>query len=64
MGYAIRDQRWRYTLWPDGEELYHLPNDPTERRNLVEMPHVQERLEEYRQILDVKREAIGVSAVH
>ena len=64
MGYAIRDQRWRYTLWPDGEELYHLPNDPTERRNLVEMPHVQERLEEYRQILDVKRESIGISAVH
>ena len=59
LGYAIRDQRWRYTQWPDGEELYHLPNDPSERNNLIRKPHVQERLEEYRASLANKRLSLG-----
>jgi iduronate 2-sulfatase len=58
LGYAIRDQRWRYTRWPDGEELYHLPNDPGERNNLVGKPHVAERLSEYRLKLDAKRASV------
>lgn len=35
LGKAIRDQRWRYTLWPSGEELYDLQLDPAEERNLA-----------------------------
>lgn len=59
LGYAIRDQRWRYTQWPDGEELYHLPNDPSERNNLIGKAHVQERVEEYRASLANKRLSLG-----
>lgn len=35
LGKAIRTTRWRYALWPDGEELYDLTNDPAEHKNLV-----------------------------
>jgi arylsulfatase A-like enzyme len=35
LGYAIRNQKWRYGKWPDGEELYNLTNDPHERNNLA-----------------------------
>ena len=35
LGKAIRTQRWRYALWPDGEELYDLENDIKEHRNLA-----------------------------
>ncbi|MDA1068105.1 MAG: sulfatase [Verrucomicrobia bacterium] len=36
LGKAIRTDRWRYALWPDGgEELYDLENDIEEHRNLV-----------------------------
>ena len=52
LGYALRNQRWRYGKWPDGEELYNLTNDPQEKRNLAELPHLKERLQEFRQILD------------
>ena len=34
LGKAIRSGRWRYALWPDGEELYDLGNDPDEYVNL------------------------------
>ncbi|NQV36210.1 MAG: DUF4976 domain-containing protein, partial [Phycisphaeraceae bacterium] len=35
LGKAIRTERWRYALWPDGEELYDLENDASEHRNLA-----------------------------
>ena len=35
LGKAIRTQRWRYTRWPVGEELYDLEYDPTEENNLA-----------------------------
>ena len=56
LGYALRNQRWRYGQWPDGEELYNLDRDPEEKINLAEREHVAERLEEFRKILADKRE--------
>ncbi len=35
LGKAIRNQRHRYTRWPDGEELYDLVVDPDEESNLA-----------------------------
>jgi iduronate 2-sulfatase len=35
MGKAIRTDRWRYTHWPNDEELYDLKNDPSEDHNLA-----------------------------
>ena len=35
LGKAVRTERWRYTSWPVGEELYDLRTDPGEQRNLV-----------------------------
>ena len=35
LGKAIRSGRWRYALWPDGEELYDLETDPNEYVNLA-----------------------------
>ena len=55
MGYALRNQRWRYGKWPDGEELYNLRNDPQEKNNLAQKEHVKKRLEEFRKILAEKQ---------
>lgn len=54
LGYAIRNQRWRYGRWPDGEELYNLSNDPGEKRNLAGNETQGERLEEFRAVLREK----------
>ena len=35
LGKAVRTDRWRYTRWPTGEELYDLTNDPQETTNLA-----------------------------
>jgi iduronate 2-sulfatase len=35
LGKAIRTDRWRYALWPDGEEFYDLDNDIEEHHNLI-----------------------------
>jgi arylsulfatase A-like enzyme len=35
LGKAIRTQRYRYTRWPTGEELYDLSSDPDEQTNLA-----------------------------
>ncbi len=35
LGKAVRSKRWRYAIWPDGEELYDLQNDPAEHHNLA-----------------------------
>lgn len=60
LGYALRNQRWRYGKWPDGEELYNLTNDPEEKNNLAMKEHVAGRLEEMRTALAEKqKEAIA-----
>lgn len=51
LGYSLRNQRWRYAKWPDGEELYNLTRDPEEKRNLAERENQQERLQEFRREL-------------
>lgn len=38
LGKAIRTQRYRYTKWHTGEELYDLSMDPHEDTNLVASP--------------------------
>jgi len=38
MGYSVRTERYRYTMWAggqEGEELYDYQNDPRELRNLA-----------------------------
>jgi iduronate 2-sulfatase len=35
LGKAIRTDRWRYAIWPDGEELYDLEHDAAEHHNLA-----------------------------
>ena len=56
LGYSIRNQRWRYGKWQDGEELYNLTNDPHEKRNLANHPEFEARLEEFRVALAEKEE--------
>ena len=36
LGKAIRTPRWRYAMWPDGEELYDLRDDSAEHTNLAD----------------------------
>jgi iduronate 2-sulfatase len=55
MGYALRNQKWRYGKWPDGEELYNLTNDPEEKNNLAGRPNLKNRLEEFREILESRQ---------
>jgi iduronate 2-sulfatase len=55
LGYALRNQQWRYGKWPDGEELYDLTSDPDEKHNLAARPDVAERLEELRELLAEKQ---------
>ncbi len=52
LGKAIRTQRWHYTLWPVGEELYDLDNDPAEDSNLANS-------EQHAEILDRMREKLS-----
>jgi iduronate 2-sulfatase len=58
LGYALRNQNWRYGKWPDGEELYNLRNDPQEKNNLAQKEHVKKRLEEFRKILAEKQKKL------
>ena len=51
LGKAIRTQRYRYTLWPTGEELYDLSTDPGEQTNLAIHPRYDETLETMRKHL-------------
>ena len=55
LGYSLRDQRWRYGKWPDGEELYDLTRDPQEKRSLAGNPEHTRRLKEFRQALSAKQ---------
>lgn len=51
LGKALRTEEWRYAQWPDGEELYHLKEDPEEHRNLARDPAHRSRLEAFRVML-------------
>lgn len=55
LGFALRNQRWRYGKWPDGEELYNLRNDPEEKHNLATRPEMSERLVGFRKQLADKQ---------
>jgi iduronate 2-sulfatase len=48
LGKAIRTQDWRYALWPNGEELYHLKEDLLEHTNLANDPAHRTVLEDMR----------------
>ena len=56
LGYALRNQRWRYARWPDGEELYNLANDPSEKKNLAGGTQHEDRLREFRTLLIEKQQ--------
>ena len=55
LGYALRNQNWRYGKWPDGEELYDLRKDPQEKSNLAHGKGHKERLEGFRRVLASKQ---------
>lgn len=56
MGFALRNQKWRYGKWPDGEELYNLTVDPEEKNNLANRPILKHRLEEFRRVLKIRQD--------
>lgn len=51
LGKAVRNERWRYSLWPDGEELYDLKNDIDEHHNLANSPESTAILRKMRRYL-------------
>lgn len=55
LGYAVRNQDWRYGKWPGSEELYDLTNDPHERNNVGNDPKFRERLESLRAVLATRQ---------
>ena len=62
LGKAIRTQRYHYTWWPAGEELYDLNQDPNEESNLVKLPAHFGTLQDMRKKL-MEAEAKAVSRV-
>ena len=55
LGKAIRTERWRYGLWPDGEELYDLHNDIAEHYNLAGKAQHEKTLKTMRELLAQKQ---------
>ncbi len=55
LGFAVRNQNWRYGEWPSGEELYDLTKDPHERNNVANDSRFAERLKELRAVLAEKQ---------
>jgi len=58
-GHAIRNQRWRYAKWPDGEELYDLRRDPDELHNLAKQGEMASRLRSLRKELADTRKRVA-----
>jgi iduronate 2-sulfatase len=61
LGKAIRTDRWRYTVWPVGEELYDLKNDPREQKNLLMSGNHVEIIEAMREKL-ARKETVAISS--
>ncbi len=61
LGKAIRTDRWHYTQWPVGEELYDLDQDPFEDTNLAKLTEHAETLQSMRSLLE-KVELMAASA--
>lgn len=60
LGKAIRTQRYRYSRWQTGEELYDLAEDLHERKNLADHPKYGSTLETMRKHLaDVEAKAVA-----
>ena len=51
LGRAIRTQRYRYTSWATGEELYDLQNDPLEETNIANVVKSRKLIEQMRKHL-------------
>lgn len=55
MGYSVRNERYRYTIWQGeavGEELYDYETDPLETNNIVYRPEAQETRRTLKQNLE------------
>jgi N-acetylglucosamine-6-sulfatase len=49
---AVRNRRWKYVLWPSGnEELYDLRQDPYELLNVARLPKYNDRIIRLRSVL-------------
>jgi uncharacterized sulfatase len=58
MGYSIRDERYRYTVWDDGNkgvQLYDYDKDPGETKNLASDPASAPVITRMRKLLDSAR---------
>lgn len=63
LGKAVRNARWRYSLWPDGEELYDLKNDIDEHHNLANSPESTAILGKMRRYLaEIEKSAASKSS--
>ena len=70
MGYSIRDERWRLTLWRDRKdntihatELYNEANDPHETVNVADKPELKEVVERLAKFLPPPIPAADPAAV-
>jgi uncharacterized sulfatase len=60
MGYSVRDERYRYTVWDDGNkgvQLYDYDRDPGETKNLANDPASAPVVARMRKLLDSARKA-------